>query len=769
MRDNITRKLFIIAILLIQVFVLRGQPKKLVNEDKLKEQVSQSLSDTARITALLRLANYDKDSIQQRPLYKNKALLATTQALTIAKQINNMVKIGDCYDMLSRIYDHSGDKERAKSTEKTAISFYIQGHNDLLTGKAWKQLAGYFSFEDDKELVERINYTNLALQAFIKCGDKLAQALTYQELGDLYNLHEPAISLQCLKKGLVIYQSIHYKKLQGIYFMLNENYDTMGDYNQAINFGLLAIKAAEDVKDTSTQVATIYNHLAKTYFDMNRLDKASYYYRYGIIYALANHDNDAYTIIAFNLSNTLMKLGKNNEALKLLQTIKNVSDNQLKAMLYATSLDAAILLKRDDLESAYYNKAVSSMQKLDKTDYIRGHVYSAMIHYQFSKKNYEEARKIVNQYAILAQRIKLIGDMANTEHILFRLDSTQGKYLSAIRHNQTEKKLLDTLLDEQKNKSISQLEIEYETEKKERELRLQATHIQLLNKEGQLQHAKLQQAAFLRKVTISGIAMLSILLGLIYSRYRIKSRNNIQLQAQRDIINSKNASLEALVNDKDCLLIEKEWLMKEIHHRVKNNLQIVISLLNTQSIYLQDSEAIDAIRESQHRMQSISLIHQRLYQSENLALIDMKEYICELVQFLKDSFDIRRNIEIITEIEPVSLDVAQAVPIGLILNEALTNSIKYAFPGDASGVIFIRLDEPEHGRLELTIEDNGRGLPDGFEIDKCESLGMSLMKGLCRQIHGNFVLTSHSGLRLKIKIPKSLLLNSQAMADTQDI
>ena len=205
-----------------------------------------------------------------------------------------------------------------------------------------------------------------------------------------------------------------------------------------------------------------------------------------------------------------------------------------------------------------------------------------------------------------------------------------------------------------------------------------------------------------------------------------------------------------MVQQKDKLLNEKEWLMKEIHHRVKNNLQIVISLLSTQSNFLDNDVAYKAIRESQHRMQSISLIHQKLYQSENLALVNINAYITDLVTYLHDSFDTGTHITFDINVAGMELDVTRAVPLGLILNEAITNAIKYAFPNGREGVIRISLTENGAGTCILKIQDNGIGMPAATNTGKSRSLGMSLMRGLSKQLGGSLTIETREGLAIII-------------------
>jgi two-component sensor histidine kinase len=258
----------------------------------------------------------------------------------------------------------------------------------------------------------------------------------------------------------------------------------------------------------------------------------------------------------------------------------------------------------------------------------------------------------------------------------------------------------------------------------------------------------LEKSRIFRNIILSGVCVLLIILGLLYNQYRLKQKANKE-------ISNKNLALQILLN-------EKEWLLKEIHHRVKNNLQIVMSLLNTQSAYLDNEAALSAIRESQHRMQAMSLIHQKLYLSDNVTTIHMPAYIRELVNYLKDSYDIGYQIYFELEIDPINLDVAQAVPLGLILNEAVTNAIKHAFPEKQTGTLTIRFFPQGNDLLMLSIADNGVGLPLGFDASKIKSLGMNLMRGLSKQLGGDFILESRKGLSISITFKDEKIMSTDA-------
>ncbi len=198
-------------------------------------------------------------------------------------------------------------------------------------------------------------------------------------------------------------------------------------------------------------------------------------------------------------------------------------------------------------------------------------------------------------------------------------------------------------------------------------------------------------------------------------------------------------------------LKEKEVMLKEIHHRVKNNLQVISSLLKLQAGYIKDDRILEVFKESQNRVRAMALVHEKLYQSEDLAKTDFAEYIRSLVTDLFRSYAVSaRVINLHLDVEEVRLSIDTAIPCGLIINELVSNSLKYAFPGNQSGEIRIslRADQPDH--YHLTVADNGTSFPAGLDFRRTKSLGLQLVCNLTKQLQGTIDLTFEPGATFKI-------------------
>lgn len=182
---------------------------------------------------------------------------------------------------------------------------------------------------------------------------------------------------------------------------------------------------------------------------------------------------------------------------------------------------------------------------------------------------------------------------------------------------------------------------------------------------------------------------------------------------------------------------EKEFLIKEIHHRVKNNLQVLSSLLHLQSRHIKDETALDAVREGQNRVEAMGLIHQKLYMGDNLAAVEMRDYLHNLGDTLMDAFRLdEERVKIIYHVEPLHLDVDTAIPLGLIINELVTNSLKYAFPEGRSGTVEISLWQNEKGKLCLKVADDGVGMAGAPVLKNSTSFGTNLVEILSKKLKG---------------------------------
>ena len=205
---------------------------------------------------------------------------------------------------------------------------------------------------------------------------------------------------------------------------------------------------------------------------------------------------------------------------------------------------------------------------------------------------------------------------------------------------------------------------------------------------------------------------------------------------QAEILNEKNRQIEET-------LYEKQLLLKEVHHRVKNNFQIVSSLLELQTKGIVDEKAKELAEEGKNRVKSMALIHQRLYQNDDL-LIHFDEYIGHLVEEIADTFGMEANPSVKLEIPDFSFDIDTAIPLGLIVNELVTNAFKYGLDQENKS-LNISIDQKKDASYQLVVKDNGKGLPKELDLSRAKSLGLRLVRRLAQQLHGSVSYTFDNG------------------------
>jgi two-component sensor histidine kinase len=199
------------------------------------------------------------------------------------------------------------------------------------------------------------------------------------------------------------------------------------------------------------------------------------------------------------------------------------------------------------------------------------------------------------------------------------------------------------------------------------------------------------------------------------------------------------------VADLRTALKEKEALLREVHHRAKNNLQIIASLLSLQSGYICDSQTRTQLREIQQRIRSMALIHEKLYQSESLATVDLADYVQSLMSILMLTYTSGNNVNLECRVSSAVVSIDTAVPIGLMLNELVTNALKYAFPNDRPGHLLVVLDAEAGGQLALCVQDDGVGLSPDFRLEQASTLGLRLVQMFAKQLRANVTLRSEPG------------------------
>ncbi len=196
---------------------------------------------------------------------------------------------------------------------------------------------------------------------------------------------------------------------------------------------------------------------------------------------------------------------------------------------------------------------------------------------------------------------------------------------------------------------------------------------------------------------------------------------------------------------------EKEVLLKEVHHRVKNNLQVISSILNLQTSYVKDKETADLLKECQNRIKTMAYIHESLYQTKDFLHINFSEYIINLVKNLFYSYDAnQQKIKTIFDVDTIFLNLDTSIPCGLIVNELVSNALKYAFTNDSGGCVIIKIKKIKDNTIEMTIADNGVGMPENIDYKNTETLGLQLVSILSEQINGTITLSRTKGTTFKI-------------------
>ncbi|WP_417874940.1 histidine kinase dimerization/phosphoacceptor domain -containing protein [Xanthomarina gelatinilytica] len=575
------------------------------------------------------------------------------------------------------------------------------------------------AFQTDFETA--LDYAKQGVLLSEKNQNKEWQPKFYEMTGRIHaNLLELDSATTYFNKAVNGYKAINNKKGQATtYFKIAWVHKRRGNIEQALKLDLDALKLMEVIQD-NTGIAGAYSRISEDLNKQGRHNEALEYALKTIEISKKNKLNTELVYAYTSAGDTHMYLGSYQEAYNyfndalLLAYQQNVSTydlinfrnnkaNALKRMgkhqeakiEYETALAKA---KEIEYENAIYVITAN----LGEINLLLGN-YNDALKYQLLTVNMQESNGDVSNLT------------ENYEHVSTIYEKL-GNYPKALEYQKKARVMRDSTAAIESDKVMSNLLTKYETEKKEETIKVQKAKISQ------------QQKTQILYITIAALLTFS-LIGMFSSMRNIRKKRK-KLQVLNLELETKNK--------------QNELLLKEIHHRVKNNLELVKSLISLQSAQLEDSATKDAMIASQNRVQSMGIIHQKLYQGENLGSIEMKDYFINLSEGILDTFNSEDQIKIECAMEQLELDVDTAVPIGLIVNELLTNALKYAFPENQKGNIQISLLKDKPDTLTLKVVDNGIGKTQGI-APKGTGFGSQLIKLLTKQLNGEMKEESHNG------------------------
>lgn len=515
------------------------------------------------------------------------------------------------------------------------------------------------------------------------------------------------------------------------------NYELcLGNHNVALRLIMMAKKNMDSLQE-DYGAGRVDKSLANIYWVENDIDKSLFWYRLALKEMQGRRDLVVYGP-ALRIVQGLIRKGNIAEARQFLTGFVRENppvrsrDKELIAAAWGGIFEATgedrqaeqTYLDMIDYNALAHEESKRDIEQFYDYDLARTSAHYLLGRFYVGKRQFARARPFLLTALTTRDLAPCPLDLMRDVHLLlFKVDSASGKLTSAINHRLLYEKYADSIFNAAKAREIAEIQMQFEMDKKDRD-------IALLSKQAQLQQADLSRSNLLRNIILGSLIGTLVIIALLYNQYRLKQKNNRTLQQ---------------------LVSEKEILLREIHHRVKNNLQTIVSLLSTQPNSV-SGETQQAIRDIQNRVFSISLIHQKLYQSENVGRMKMSAYLPDLVNYLRDIYDIGNHIAFRLDIAPIEINISQAVSIGLILNEALTNTIKHAFPiKNRYNTVFLGMFATGHDIVHLRIADNGVGLPPGIDVAKLNTLGIKLMKGLTADLGGAFSIESHDGATVSIR------------------
>ena len=651
--------------------------------DSLNKVLEEATHDSTIYNAYFNLGHqWEAIDFDSAMVYYNYSIDIAEKNNWISKKAKALTNIGFAYMYVQYSRD-------AIEYLSEGLELYIEANDSIGIMNSYYYL-GYFyaTFEDFPKSIE---YFKKAEEFALKLNHEKRLAGIYNNLGLVNNycgLYDKANIYNF--KSLKLSEKIGDKSVGYTHLNIGLNYHKDGNFEKSIEHHFKALAIFQESNEKRYIALTLKN-IGDDYFDLN-LDSAEKYYNKAYLIYQENNDFES-------ISRHYMVMGNiSHERNKITEATKN----------YHKAID---ILPEDGsrklLFAIYSNIIDLNMSLIDSTNVNKLKLLDETISYA----------KKMNEIAL--ESGSFIMETESYEK-LYKAYLKNGNNKLALKYADKYIVSKDSLFSEQKQKTITELQTKYETEKKELE-------IQVLNTDNELKSVLLTQNDLRRKkqmitiyILIGGFLLVVIFLFIIYKFYNQTKKANSKLITQNKIISKQKE--------------EKEVLLKEIHHRVKNNLQIISSLLNLQTKKIKDKSMLSAMVDGQNRVMAMALIHQKLYENKNISSINFVDYASQLLNQLAGLYPELSNVKREVVANNIELDIDTAVPIGLILCELITNAYKYAFK-NTEGSILISLTQEEHD-YRLVVQDNGPGLPVDFDLSKTSSIGLRLVRRLSRQLNG---------------------------------
>ncbi len=600
---------------------------------------------------------------------------------------------------------------------QTLAESYPRATPDSLRFSMLNDLAYYWH---TRNLTTALKHTREGLTESALAKDGIWHGRFQITLGAIYLRMEKLDSAEVVLEDAKI--KVLKEDLPFLHTQLGYVYERRGDLEKAADHIMISLKLGQQLQDKKA-VALAYSDLSNLFWKQSRFEKGVEYGLKSLSLFEERGINDLdYDFTLYVVGNNYVSLKDYEKALTYYQHALAIGErygfyNNLSD-IYISMVDLLALLNRLEEAELAGRNALKYARLLDNNFMtMRSWLAIGKLHYLQGK--YE--RSIGSLQKSLAVATTDFGDTYFLSEVYETLGkayagnhSYQEAYQAMAKYDQLKNQIFTAEADHR----ISLLQTELDVAEKEDTIQLQI---------GQLSKQRTSQI-----LTVSLVILLLLYLILLVKAFRTNIRKNKMLEQQNE---------------------EKEFLLKEIHHRVKNNLEVVSGLLSLQSEQINDPDITEAIRKSQQRVHSMSMIHQKLYQGKSLASIEMKDYFLNLGTYLIQSYGAEDQVAMDCKMDPIELDVDLAIPIGLIVNELLTNAMKYAFPEARPGIISIDLRQTG-SMLYLTVADDGIGKQPENMIHGT-GFGTQLIQLLTQQLDGKMELNLYKGTSVTIQFQQN--------------